>query len=231
MKDVALMQLHVGVLFVHDANHDLVRVNEPNGAPAPRFFLGRTRDGVICRFRHDVDARTRQALRAACDEQMARKRSIDLLEDPLPYQHILARVAPVEKTWFGPAYCLPRDLPVTARTIAITAANASVLQPLLESWDPDVPLCQPMMALAVDGRAVALCCSGRRTEEAHEAAVETVTPYRNRGYGSQVVRSWANAVYAAGRVPLYSTSWQNTASQALMRKLELSPFGVDLHVT
>jgi hypothetical protein len=231
MKDVELMQLHVEALFAHDANHDLLRVNEPNGAPAPRFFLGRTREGVICRFRHDVDAGTRRALRAAVEDHMTRATSIDLLADPLPYQRLLSRVAPVEKTWFGPAYCIPERPAVSVRTVAITAANAELLRPLLETWLPDVPRCQPMMALEVDGWVVTLCCSGRRTNEADEAAVETVTSYRNRGYGRVVVQAWASAVYAQGRIPLYSTSWENTASQAVMRKLELAPFGVDLHVT
>jgi hypothetical protein len=231
MKDVELMQLHVEALFVHDANHDLVRVNAPNGAPAPRFFLGRTRDGVIRRFRHDVDATTRRALREASEEQIARKRAIDLLDDPLPFQRILSRVAPVERTWFGPAYCIPKDQPVGVSPVAITAANEELLRPLLEAWLPDVATAQPMIAIAIEGRAVSLCCSGRRSNDADEAAVETVIAYRNRGHGRVVVRAWANAVYAAGRIPLYSTSWQNTASQAVMRRLELAPFGVDLHLT
>jgi hypothetical protein len=231
MKDVELMQLHVEALFIHDANHDLVRVNEPNGAAAPRFFLGRTHDGVIRRFRHDVDAKTRRALREASEEQIARKRAIDLLDDPLPFQRILSGVAPVERTWFGPAYCIPKGQAVTVSTVAITAANDELLRPLLEAWLPDVATAQPMVAIEMEGRAVSLCCSGRRTNDADEAAVETVIAYRNRGHGREVVRAWANAVHAAGRIPLYSTSWQNTASQAVMRKLEVTPFGVDLHLT
>ena len=34
-----LMRVHVAVLFTHDADGYLDRVNEPDGAPAPRFFL------------------------------------------------------------------------------------------------------------------------------------------------------------------------------------------------
>jgi hypothetical protein len=48
-----LMRLHIEALFVHDAEQCMVRVNEPNGALAPRFFLGRTSDGIITRVRYD----------------------------------------------------------------------------------------------------------------------------------------------------------------------------------
>lgn len=225
------MRFHVEALFTHDANSDLVVVNEPNGAAAPRFFIGRTREGIVCRFRRDLDLETRRALRAACDLQMAKPQPLDMPTDPLPYQEILARSAPVERTWFGPAYCIPRSVRAKPTTVAITASNAELLRSLLEAWLPDVPLCQPMIASVVDGRAVSLCCSGRRTTAAHEAAVETVTAYRNRGHGSQVVTAWAEAVYSANRLPLFSTAWENTASRAVMRKLEVIPFGTDLHVT
>src|SRR5947199_5583424 len=86
--DLGLMRFHVEALFTHDANSDLVAVNEPNGAPAPRFFIGRTREGIVCRFRRDLDLETRRALRAACDLQMARPQPLDMPTDPLPYQEI-----------------------------------------------------------------------------------------------------------------------------------------------
>ncbi|ETX02310.1 MAG: hypothetical protein ETSY1_04010 [Candidatus Entotheonella factor] len=50
-----LMQIHVEALFTYDAMGHLYRVNEPGGAVAPRFFLGRTAAGHEWRFRHDVD--------------------------------------------------------------------------------------------------------------------------------------------------------------------------------
>jgi hypothetical protein len=88
-----------------------------------------------------------------------------------------------------------------------------------------------MAALIVEGRAVAVCCSGRRTSLAHEAAVETAPVVRRRGYATQVVPMWARAVRELGRVPLYSTSWQNEGSLALARSLGLIQFGTDLHIT
>ena len=40
--DRELMRLHIATLFTRDDHGRLVRVNESSGAPAPRFFLGRT---------------------------------------------------------------------------------------------------------------------------------------------------------------------------------------------
>ncbi|HZS91689.1 MAG TPA: GNAT family N-acetyltransferase, partial [Chloroflexota bacterium] len=43
-----------------------------------------------------------------------------------------------------------------------------------------------------------------------------------------VVAGWARAIRASGRIPLYSTSWDNHASQAVARKLGLVQYGTDL---
>jgi len=48
-----MVRLHVRALFTHDVRGRLSRVNEPNGAVAPMFFLGRTVDGNEWRFGAD----------------------------------------------------------------------------------------------------------------------------------------------------------------------------------
>ena len=225
-----LMRLHVEALFAHDADGDLVCVNEPDGAPAPRFFLGTTVDGAVWRFRHDVHLDVRRELEAAVEEAARRE---DALDSPMSlprYEGILARFAPIQRSWTGPAFCFPGRLPPASGTIFVTEENARVLHPHLRDWIPDVPS-QPMVALAVDGHAVAVCCSVRRTGEAHEVGVETAAAHRGRGYAARVVAAWARAVHDMGRVPLYSTSWQNEASRAVARKLALVRFGNDLHIT
>jgi hypothetical protein len=230
-RDHELMRVHVEALFTHDAEGQLVSVNEPNGAPAPRFFLGRTADGSVRRFRHDVDRALRRELEVASADDVLRDQLLDVPTSAARYAEILARAAPVQRTWAGPAFRFPEDVPATTGTVRVTGATAQLLEPLLREWLPDVPLCQPMVALAVDGQAVAVCGSVRRTAVAHEAGVETAVAFRGRGYAARVVAGRARAVRDMGRVPLYSTSWENEASQSVARKLALIPFGSDLHFT
>src|SRR6185503_16621296 len=100
-------------------------------------------------------------------------------------------------------------LPTAETAVSVTRENAGLLQPLLSAWMPDVATCQPMFVLPIDGRAVAICASVRITPEAYEAGVDTAPAHRGHGYAGHVVAAWAAAVREMGRVPLYSTSWQN----------------------
>jgi len=71
----------------------------------------------------------------------------------------------------------------------------------------------------------------RITPEAHEAGVESLPEFRGRGYATDVVAAWALLVKSLGALPLYSTSWENTASQAVATKLQLVQYGGDFHIT
>ena len=226
-----LMQYHVEADFTHDAHACLLRVNDAGAVPAPRFFLGRTAEGDLLRFRHDLGQDARRALEAAVESHTRPGRSFDAPIDPAPYQEILARLAPVESTWTGPAFRFPIELPVPAGVARISEATAHVLHPFFEEWLSDVRLCQPMFALTVDGQAASLCCSVRQTSMAHEAGIETAAPFRGRGYAARVAVAWARAVNDAGRVALYSTSWTNEASRGIARTLALTLFGSDLHIS
>ncbi len=224
------MQLHVEALFAHDAAGDLVRVNEPGGARGPRFFLGSTAAGAVLRFRDDVAQDIRRELIAA-SEQDVRTHPFESPIHPSRYEAILARDAPVEKTWTGPVFCFPELSPSSVGSMLVTDANSGSLHPHFQGWIADAHLCQPVVALAVDGHAVALCGSVRRPAAAHEAGVETAPDYRGRGYAGQTVTAWARAVREMNRVPLYSTSCENAGSRAVARKLGLILFGEDLHIT
>ena len=229
-RDLELMRLHVEALYTRDADGRLERVNEPNGAPAPRFFLGRTADGVVRGFRRDVDDATRRELEAASDDEMRGGLDAAAPIDPVPYEAILARSAPVTRTETGPAFVFPRELAPAGDAVRVTEANAEILRRHMPAWLPDVLVGQPLFAVTVDGHAVAVCATVRRTAAATEAGVETIAAFRGRGYAPRVATAWARAVRAMRVVPLYSTSWRNAASRGVARKLGLLQFGSDLHI-
>jgi len=181
-----LMRLHVEALFTHDVDGRLVRVNEPDGAHAPRFFLGRTVDGSVRRFRHDVDDDLREELEAASGDEALQEHALGSPMSPSRYEDILARFVPIQSKWSGPAFCFPQELRAGVGTILVTQEYAQLLHPSLQGWVHDLGLCQPMVALTADGQAVALCCSVRRTSVAHEAGVETAL--RIGGAGTR--RTW-----------------------------------------
>lgn len=225
------MRLHIEALFTHDADGNLDRVNEADGAPAPRFFVGRTVDGVIRRFRRDVGPEVRRELDVALHDAHLEKHALDSPIDPSRYQAILGRLSPIERTWEGPAFLIPEQLPTSSDAVRVTRDNAQVLRPYLESWTSDVGVAEPMYALVVEGHAVSVCASVRQTTMADEAGVDTAPAFRGRGYAGHVVTAWARAVRNASRIPFYSTSWENEASRAVARKLGLTLFGSDLHLT
>jgi hypothetical protein len=229
--DRELMRIHIETLFALDSRGRMVRVNEPGGAVAPRFFIGRTASGKVWRFRDDLDRELTQALDACARDEAGGDEMLRPPYGSTPYEDRLARAAPVEHVWAGPAYRCPDDLRPTADTVVVTGENLDILRPHFTAWLGDVEHCQPFVALVEHGQAVSVCASVRATEMADEAGVETHPESRGRGYAAQVVAAWAAAVCETGRIPLYSTSWQNTASQAVAAKLGLVRFGTDLHIT
>ena len=228
---LALMRLHMEALYTHDSHGRMLVVNDSGGAPAPRVFLGRTADGDVWRFRHDVPADVVSSLEEVCKAVGRAARRLGPLDNAAAFEEVLARSAPIERVWSGPAFHFPPRLEPVADTIAITSENRAMLKRHCAAWLDDVTTCQPFLAAVSDGEVVSVCASVRTTPEADEAGVETHPSYRRRGHAARAVAAWAAAVRAAGRTPLYSTSWQNTASQAVALRLGLVQFGSDLHIT
>ncbi len=233
---IELMTRHVQALYTHDSAGRIVCVNEPHGALAPRFFIGWTKDGAVLRYRYDIDNRLIRELAAAA-KQAARGQTVadhqaEAAAELSRYAALLSRSSAIKNSGAGPAFAFPAQMPAPSESVIwVTESNAEVLRPHLSAWLPDVKLSAPLFALVVNGQAAAVCASVRITPQAHEAGVETAAAYRGRGYAAAVTCAWAQAVRAAGAEPLYSTSWENKASQAVARKLGLVQFGSDLHLT
>ncbi|MGH7429710.1 MAG: GNAT family N-acetyltransferase [Candidatus Methylomirabilaceae bacterium] len=225
-----LMRLQVRALFTHDDNGRLDSVNEVEGREAPQFFLGRTPDGNVWRFRHDLDATTVVELEALC-LQVPLGMDTALPQSAIEtFASILNRQQPLQRTWAGPAYRFPQIADVEpAAAVRVGPDNADVLRPHLPDWVDVAVSGQLLVAILEQGRAVAVCGSVRVTPDAHEAGVETAASFRGLGYGAAVVSAWARVVTDLGAIPFYSTSWDNVVSQRLARSLSLVQFGSNLH--
>jgi RimJ/RimL family protein N-acetyltransferase len=231
LTDPELMCMHSQALFTHDAQGRLLSLNEPGGGdPAPRLFLGRTRQGNLWRFRADLPAFLVQELEVLCEEEPVRE---ELHRPPRhfeSYLQLLETHAPVKELWIGPAYHFT-EYPEPSRTLlALTETKAEMLQRGFEKLAAELPAWQPFVGIIEEGRAVSVCRSVRITPAAHEAGVETLPEFRGRGYAKDVVAGWARIVQSLGAIPLYSTSWENIASQAVARALHLRQYGADFHV-
>jgi RimJ/RimL family protein N-acetyltransferase len=228
ISDRALMEIHVGALYRVDSRNRLLAVNEPGDPPPPRLFFGRTRSGHLWRFRHDLAEPIVDELEALLRAEPV---TADLSQPPrcLPeLQMVLARHAPFSRTWSGPAWRFPDELPAFADgVVSITPERADLVRSIFPILADDLPWRQPCLAIVEAGQLASLCYSSRNTPAAAEAGVDTIEAFRGRGYAPAVTAAWARAVRHEGRIPLYSTSWDNLASRAVARKLNLLLYGAD----
>ena len=214
LTDLELMDIHVRALFIHNAESRLLFVNEPGGTlvPAPRLFLGRTREGNLWRFRADLPERLCDELNALCaDEPLMDFKSNEPPRHLEEFVRLLDGHAPVQETSSGSAYQFTeREMP-SKPLLTVTENDAEVLKGGFEKLVEELPAWQPFVALVEKDRAVSVCRSVRITPEAHEAGVETLPAFRGKGYAKEVAAEWARLVRASGAIPLYSTSWENIA--------------------
>lgn len=222
------MDVRLRVLFTHDADGRMLLVNEPDGGgPAPWFFLGRTREGNVWRFRADLPQSVVRKLEEVCREEPVVE---DLSRPPRYFAEYARLLEPVRDVWMGPAYRFTDDPEPSRPAISVNEENAEMLRGGFEKLIDELPAWQPFLVIAEGGRAVSVCRSVRLTADAHEAGIETLPEFRGRGYAPDVVAGWANAVRSLGAIPLYSTSWDNDASQAVAKKLRLVLYGADFHI-
>jgi GNAT superfamily N-acetyltransferase len=203
------------------------RVNEPGGAPACRFFLGRSASGNVW----SVGAAVPDDLAGELDEfGRAEPVTADWREPPRCREAVVARLGSAEREWRGPAYLVPDDASANGRTIVVDRAGAAVLVGEFGWLSAELDEWAPCAAVVEDGRAVSVCFSSRVGSRACEAGVETLPTFRGRGLAGQAVARWAAEVRRRGKVALYSTSWEHRASRRVAEKLGMRLYGEDWHV-
>jgi RimJ/RimL family protein N-acetyltransferase len=227
-----LMRLQVPALYVLDQDGRLRYIGEPGYAedeldPAPRFFMGRTAEGNVWAFRHDLPDGVVRELEELC----ALEAPLTVKTPPKQSVHIKAVLKahqPITAEERGPAYWLPGEAEA-GPAVLITEANAD----LLEAHFPWRRTSRagfahgPVVAALEDGVAVSLCFCSRFTPQAAEAGIETLEAARGRGHATAAAALWAKAVRQTGRLALYSTSWGNLASQGVARRLGAVLYGED----
>jgi hypothetical protein len=249
-----LIALHAHTCFTHDDAGRLIGINEPHGKPAPRFFIAWTRHSSIWRVRHDVPLALVSRL---ADIVAASPPDGDLDRPPAcaaAVRAALSAQASVEDGGDGgPLYCFPPPIDPTSGSaprpaggavgvptprpidddhgaVLVGDHNAHVLQRWLPGWLADVATQLPILTVLVDGAAVAICACARLPAEATEAGVETHPAFRGHGYAAIATAAWARTMRARGVIPLYSTSWGNTASRRVAAKLGLIQYGASLTI-
>ena len=102
--------------------------------------------------------------------------------------------------------------------LLITQENVALLKDNYPYTMNDLVEREPAVAVIADGKAVALSCTVRLTEHAAEAGLSTEPDYQGRGYGALARQT--GGICACGKpTTLYSTAWDNLASQGVARKL------------
>ena len=232
LSNTDLMALHRATLFRFDANGRLQAINEPGFPDPPRFWMGRTLQGNQWRFHHALPTATVAALEMLCQSEPI---TTDLRQPPrnaAAISAILQDHAPIRDEYRGPAYLVPADSVSPQQATLISAANAELLRRhFADLLEPDAyHRLGPVAAVVQEGSAVAVAFCSRIPGKATEAGAHTHEAYRRRGYATLAVASWAEALYQQGCLPLYSTSWENVASQGVAHRLGMHCYGEDWSV-
>ena len=188
----------------------------PDGAPpAWLLYTGVLDGGTVRIWRQDAAEDARASLAARADAALALPPGGSADAD------IRCEVALTRR---GPA------LPVAETTARLVRRIGAEDAALLDAFEPGeaeyylAPERAPVFGAIVDGKLLSVAHSSRRTAEACELGVETLTLARRRGYGLAVTLRWADAVETEGLTPLYSALATNAASLALAASAGYVPF-------
>ena len=180
----------------------LVRIPGPDPDDIPRCLVLRYHGRYRVLFRDDLALHIRKRIASLLPEVA--------FDDRLAIGAILAEDAPVETIWAGRSYVFPGTLTRADYPDAVRLDRTGGTRPIY--------------IVQMGGQIVATCESARENETAAEAWVQTLPEFRRRGYARQLTAAWALDLLQFGKIPFYSHSLDNLASQGVARSLELIPF-------
>ena len=223
--------LHLQTLFVLNGDGRITAEREPGANPGPLFCLARSAARCTWAVRADLP----KNIAAEIDGLAREERPVqDLRDAPVHAQRYVSLLGPQTPSGYpagakisqsaGPAFTFPDG--VAESTNVVLVEDERLLQHNFRGWVPGEIAAGrwPVTAIIMDGYPVSICFSARCSDAAAEAGVETAEAFRGRGFGSRVTAAWALAIRASGRTPLYSTSWTNSPSLGVARKLGLMAY-------
>jgi hypothetical protein len=236
---------HVETIFVFDESGRIVRNTDPDRGAGPRLYLGGCDAANVVRLRHDVGAKTAQAIEArAADEPPLRT------PDSVPahvddYVALLGAESPVEARGLGVNYCFPPDF-VYEHDVAIVSSEMAEAERRTLGVALDQVLPEPLVAIGFstvdklwtpwcvalhDGGIASLVETVRIGPKGAEAGVNTVPNLRGRGFAAAATAGWAASPSLRGRSLFYSTGVTNISSQRVTERLGLRFIGASFSLT
>jgi hypothetical protein len=220
--------LHLKTLFVLNGDGRIMSTREPGTNPGPLFSLIRSTTSRVWAVRADVPEDIADAI-----EYLAAQEPLisDFRDPPVYARHYLSLLGRVHSKQgatlqqsAGPAFEFP-DI-IEQPNDVIVVEDERLLYPNFRGWVAGEIGAgrSPVMAVFREGSPVSICFCARSSNLAAEAGVETAEALRGRGLAPRVTAAWALAIRASGRIPLYSTSWSNSGSLAVARRLGLKVY-------
>lgn len=230
MGDLDLMQIRADTNFTYDGPGRMLRTRasrEDQRGPAPRLFLGRTKDGYVVRFGATMPDALAERLEVIIDRQPPVEDLYALPPVLAEARKVLAQHVAITKEEAGPAYRFPEVIKRSEQVVQVTEENRELARGTYPWLYEELADWGPCFAVVQKGRVVSVCFSSRISADAAEAGVDTLPEFQKRGYASAATAAWGAAIRESGRIPLYSTSWENVASQGIARRVGLIMFGAD----
>ena len=225
-----LIQAHIETLHAVDDDGDLTVHNAPyegGRRPAPLLHLAWDGESYAARFRGDVGEAVRERVLALVKQQWP----FPSEKGPPEKERYVDILGGSGRRGSGPAYVV-NDLGLSCSdAVSVDSSNAQVLRAHFRQWIEALDACQPFTAVVVDGVAVSVCHTVRRSRHGIEAGIDTAEEHRRRGYGRCAVAAWSSMVEQEGGLGFYSTGWPNRASVGLASSLGLMQFAVEFSVS
>jgi hypothetical protein len=227
-QPVSTPVLHINTLFELDGDGRILLTREPGTNPGPLFSLIRGAFGCAWAIRADVPDDIATAMDNLAQQEPPVANFHDAPVHAERYVSLMSRVPAVtSRQSAGPAFEFPAAIAQPADIVLVE--DERLLHHNFRGWIAGEIASgrAPVTAVVKESRPVSICFCARSSETAAEAGVETAEAFRGFGFAPRVTAAWALVVRASGRIPLYSTSWNNSASLAVARKLCLKMYAVD----